>query len=70
MIKQKKMNGSKKNEGPDQFLGEKLKFSATEAYKLLRTNLFFCLPEGNDHACPVVGAIWRTCLQKTVSVCA
>lgn len=55
MIKQKKMNGSKKNEGPDQFLGEKLKFSATEAYKLLRTNLFFCLPEGNDRACPVVG---------------
>ena len=55
MMSKKKIKGSKINEGPDQFLGEKLTFSATEAYKLLRTNLFFCLPEGNTQSCPVVG---------------
>lgn len=47
--------GSRKNGNNDQLLGEKLNFSATEAYKLLRTNLFFCLPEGNERACPAVG---------------
>lgn len=35
--------------------GEKLSFAATEAYKLLRTNLFFCLPTDEERACPVVG---------------
>ena len=55
MMNQIKINGSKKSVEPDQFLGEKLTFSATEAYKLLRTNLFFCLPEGNNQSCPVVG---------------
>ena len=55
MMSHKKIIKSKINDMPDQFLGEKLTFSATEAYKLLRTNLFFCLPEGNNQACPVVG---------------
>ena len=55
MNKRKKNIVSKRQVTPDQFLGEKLKFSATEAYKLLRTNLFFCLPEGNDYTCPTVG---------------
>lgn len=39
----------------DRLYGEKLSFAATEAYKLLRTNLFFCLPEEEERACPVVG---------------
>lgn len=41
--------------GTDRFLGEKLHFAATEAYKLLRTNLFFCLQTGDKQGCPVVG---------------
>lgn len=45
----------KNNRNTDKILGDKLSFSAAEAYKLLRTNLFFCLPEGNNHSCPVVG---------------
>lgn len=51
----KSLTKSKRAADDNQFLGEKLNFSATEAYKLLRTNLFFCLPEGNDRACPAVG---------------
>lgn len=35
-------------------LGDRLNFAASEAYKLLRTNLMFALPEG-DNDCRVVG---------------
>ena len=41
--------------GPDRFLGENLSFAASEAYKLRRTNLFFCLPVNGEAACRVVG---------------
>lgn len=41
--------------GKDRFLGESLSFAATEAYKLLRTNLFFCLHAEGGKQCPVVG---------------
>lgn len=40
---------------PERLYGDKLSFAATEAYKLLRTNLFFCLPTSEDRPCPVVG---------------
>ena len=39
----------------DELIGKNLNFSATEAYKLLRTNLFFCLPPSDESKCPVVG---------------
>ena len=35
-------------------LGEKLSFAAAEAYKLLRANLMFALPDGEED-CRVVG---------------
>ena len=35
-------------------IGEKLSFAAAEAYKLLRTNLMFALPDGEED-CSVVG---------------
>ena len=40
---------------PERLYGDKLSFAATEAYKLLRTNLFFCMPVSEDRICPVVG---------------
>ena len=46
--------GTKKT-GSDRLLGENLSFVATEAYKLLRTNLFFCLPNNGEPKCRVVG---------------
>lgn len=56
MINGKKRKAEARNSSnAEKFLGDKLSFAAAEAYKLLRTNLFFCLPQGNDHACPVVG---------------
>ena len=39
----------------DRFLGKNLNFAATEAYKLLRTNLSFCLHPGVNAKCAVVG---------------
>lgn len=45
----------KQGAGSDRLLGSNLSFSATEAYKLLRTNLFFCLHAGDEKSCPVVG---------------
>ena len=39
----------------DKLLGENLNFSSAEAYKLLRTNLAFCLPAEDENYCPVVG---------------
>ena len=44
-----------KKTGTDRLLGENLSFAATEAYKLLRTNLFFCLPAGAEEKCRVLG---------------
>ena len=44
-----------KHSGKDRMLGEHLSFAATEAYKLLRTNLFFCLPAEAETTCRVVG---------------
>ena len=44
-----------KKTGSDRMLGENLSFVATEAYKLLRTNLFFCLPNDGEPKCRVVG---------------
>ena len=41
--------------GTDDLIGKNLNFGATEAYKLLRTNLFFCLPPTEESKCPVVG---------------
>ena len=41
--------------GTDKLLGENLSFAASEAYKLLRTNLFFCLPVSGEATCRVVG---------------
>ncbi len=41
--------------GADDLIGKNLNFGATEAYKLLRTNLFFCLPPTEESKCPVVG---------------
>ena len=39
----------------DELIGKNLNFGATEAYKLLRTNQFFCLPPSDESKCPVVG---------------
>jgi len=39
----------------EKLLGENLNFSSAEAYKLLRTNLAFCLPAEEENYCPVVG---------------
>lgn len=39
----------------DHFFGKNLNFAATEAYKLLRTNLSFCLHSGENKKCSVVG---------------
>ena len=39
----------------DDLIGSNLDFSATEAYKLLRTNLFYCLPPSDELKCPVIG---------------
>ena len=57
MSKKVKANvpGSTKRFGTDRMLGEDLSFAATEAYKLLRTNLFFCLPNDGEPKCRVVG---------------
>ena len=41
--------------GGDRFLGKNLHFAATEAYKLLRTNLSFCLHPAASAKCAVVG---------------
>lgn len=46
---------SAKHSGQDRMLGENLGFAATEAYKLLRTNLFFCLPTEDESTGRVVG---------------
>ncbi len=40
-------------EKPDQSFGRNLSFAAAEAYKLLRTNLLFALP--NENKCRVIG---------------
>lgn len=54
--KQKVRSHSSANRiGPDRSLGENLSFAASEAYKLLRTNLFFCLPAYGEATCRVVG---------------
>lgn len=50
----KKRHVSRHNKADD-LIGKNLNFSATEAYKLLRTNLFFCLPPSDELKCPVVG---------------
>ena len=57
MSKKEKANtqSSSKKPGTDRMLGENLSFAATEAYKLLRTNLFFCLPAATETTCRVVG---------------
>lgn len=55
------LSNRKKHESPannpasEEFLGNKLSFSATEAYKLLRANLFFCVQAKDDRSCPVIG---------------
>lgn len=41
--------------GANQMIGDKLSFAAAEAYKLLRTNLFFCLPTRETPSCRVIG---------------
>ena len=48
-------HSSVNRDGPDRLLGENLSFGASEAYKLLRTNLFFCLPTDEGTSCRVVG---------------
>lgn len=53
--KNKLTSQQKKQARPEQLFGDKLSFAATEAYKLLRTNLFFCLPASEGRTCPVVG---------------
>lgn len=37
------------------FFGKKLNFAAREAYKLLRTNLLFALPEGEEGRARIIG---------------
>lgn len=36
-------------------IGENLNFAASEAYKLLRTNIMFSFPQSEEHSCRVIG---------------
>ncbi len=55
LIKKKRTFQKRKQTKPERLYGDKLSFEATEAFKLLRTNLFFCLPASEERTCPVVG---------------
>ena len=44
-----------KRSSSEKLLGDNLNFSSAEAYKLLRTNLAFCLPAEEENYCHVVG---------------
>ena len=49
----RKKNHQTRRTNPGAFLGSKLSFTATEAYKLLRTNLLYCVAE--DKPCKCIG---------------
>lgn len=53
MIKRKKQNSAVSTNYDNTLLGKKLSFAASEAYKLLRTNLDFSLPDENG--CKIIG---------------
>lgn len=48
-------SAAKNSAAPENLLGNKLSFSATEAYKLLRANLSFCVQVEDGRNCPVIG---------------
>ena len=47
--------GLSKNALADAVIGKRLNFASAEAYKLLRTNLFFCVQLEDGRSCPVIG---------------
>ena len=56
MAEKRRQNNRRQKASEQQtMLCDGLSFAAAEAYKLLRTNLFFCLPPSDESKCPVVG---------------
>lgn len=54
-MSREKISHSEQRADGDQLLGKNLSFAATEAYKLLRTNLFFCLRPSEEKTSFAVG---------------